>query len=80
MDVATTVWAQTGKVNPKLKKGDAKNRDHWGNLHGSKSLLAPTAPTTKRTFSITWDNLEHRKGTARFVKGNDLTKALEKNI
>ena len=77
MDVAATVWAQTGKVNPNLKKGDAKNKEHWGNLYGSKNLLTPKAPTTKRTFSITWDNLDRH---ARFAGGNDLSKALEKNI
>lgn len=80
MDIAATVWAEEGSINLNLKKGNKDSKEQWGNLHGSSTLLKPKTPTTRRTFSITWDNLLNGTTAKYFAGGKDLTKALEKNI
>ena len=70
MKVNTTIWSENGEVNPKLKK-DNKGLDYWGNLYGSRELLTPHPPTTKREFHVEWNNVG-KTAKKNYTNGNDL--------
>lgn len=70
MKVVSYIWAKSGKMPPHLKKG--KELDYWGNdAYGSFDKLKPEGKTTRRTFKVSWDNID-KIGNRNYTKGKDL--------
>ena len=77
MKVVSYIWAKSGKMPPHLKKG--KELDYWGNdAYGSFDKLKPEGKTTRRTFKVSWDNID-KIGNRNYTKGKDLVVEWDSN-
>lgn len=77
MKIVSYIWAKSGKMPSHLKKGE--QLDYWGNdVYGSFDKLKPEGIITRRTFKISWDNLD-KIGKQNYTKGKDLVVQWDSN-